>query len=203
MLVDVAPGAGGELAHVVLVLADDRGDLRVRVVEHVVQQQHGSLLGREPLQQCQQRHRQRVGRLGVPGRIVLAVGDDRLRQPLAEVALAPGARRPQLVDRQPRRDGGRIGTGRGDLLAFLERLVHAQQRLLHDVFGFGDAAQHAVGDREGHRPQLVEKLLAVGHRTASRGLGLGHLRTDITPLPGPTPRRSARPSRPSSAWWWR
>jgi hypothetical protein len=37
---DVSPGAGGELAHVVLVLAHDRLDLRIPVVEHVVKQQH-------------------------------------------------------------------------------------------------------------------------------------------------------------------
>src|SRR3954471_24347977 len=45
-LLDVAPGAGAELANVVLVLAYDRRDLRVPVAEHVVKQQHGPLLGR-------------------------------------------------------------------------------------------------------------------------------------------------------------
>ena len=54
-LLDVPPRAGGELAHVVLVLADDPRDLRIGVVEHVVQKQHSSLLGREALQQHQQR----------------------------------------------------------------------------------------------------------------------------------------------------
>jgi hypothetical protein len=43
----VASGAGGELAHVVRALSDDRRDLPMPVVEHVVKQQHGSLLGRE------------------------------------------------------------------------------------------------------------------------------------------------------------
>jgi hypothetical protein len=87
-LLDVASGAGGELAHVVLALADDRRDPRIPVVEHIVQQQHGSLLRREALQQHQHRQRQRVGCLSVPGRIIAAVGDDRLWQPLADVALA-------------------------------------------------------------------------------------------------------------------
>jgi hypothetical protein len=45
-LLDVASGAGGELAHVVLALAHDRRDLRIPVVEHLVKQQHGSLLDR-------------------------------------------------------------------------------------------------------------------------------------------------------------
>jgi hypothetical protein len=39
-LLDVASGAGGELAHVVLALADHRRDLWIAVVEHVVQQQY-------------------------------------------------------------------------------------------------------------------------------------------------------------------
>src|SRR6266487_6586020 len=48
-LLDVASGAGRELAHVVLALADDRHDLWITVGEHVVKQQHGSLRRREAL----------------------------------------------------------------------------------------------------------------------------------------------------------
>ena len=102
-LLDVVAGAGGELTHVLLALADDRRDLRIPVVEHVAQEQRGALLGREALQQDEHRQRQRVGHLGVAGRIVEAVGQDRLGQPLADVALAPGPRRAKLVDRQPSR----------------------------------------------------------------------------------------------------
>src|SRR5215207_10368851 len=127
-LLDVASGAGGELAHVIVTLADDRRDLRIPIVEHVVKQQHGSLLRRDALQQHQQGQRQRVGRLSVPGRIIVAVGDDRLRQPLADIALAAGARGAQLVDRQPGGHGGDEGARRCDLLAGLERLMHPQQR---------------------------------------------------------------------------
>src|SRR5215218_38625 len=43
-LLDVASRSRRELADVVLALADDLGDLRVVVVEHVVQQQHRALL---------------------------------------------------------------------------------------------------------------------------------------------------------------
>ena len=91
-LLDVASGPGGELADVVLALADDRRDLRIPVVEHVVKQQHGSLLRREALQQHQHRQRQRIGCLRVPGGIIVTSGDDRLWEPLADVALAAGAR---------------------------------------------------------------------------------------------------------------
>ena len=67
-LLDVASGPRRELAHVVGALADDLGDLRVVVVEYVVKQQDGALLGREALQQHQHRQRQRVGCLSVLGR---------------------------------------------------------------------------------------------------------------------------------------
>src|SRR5262249_32627965 len=53
------------------------------------------------------------------------------------------------------------------LLAGLERLMHQQQRFLHQVLGLGDTAEHPVGDRERDRPQLVEQSLAIGHVTAN------------------------------------
>jgi hypothetical protein len=148
----VASGAARELAHVVLALAHDRRDLRIPVVEHIVKQQHGSLLRREALQQHQHRQRQRVGRLSVPDRIIAAVGDDRLWQPLADIALATGARGAQLVDRQPGGHGGDERTRRCDLLAGIKRPMHAQQRFLDHVLGLGDTAEHPVGDRERDRP---------------------------------------------------
>src|SRR4051812_19584114 len=127
-LLDVAPGAGAELANVVLALAYDRRDLRVLVVEHVAKQQHGPLLGREALQQHQHRQRQRVCRLGMPGGIVVAVGDDRLWQPFAYIALAAGARRAQLVEREPG-GYGRHERRRGfDLLAAGGRPMHPPKR---------------------------------------------------------------------------
>jgi hypothetical protein len=125
-LFDVASGAGGELAHGLLALADDLRDLREPVAEHVVKQQDGALLGGQALQQHQHGQRQRVGRLGVPGRIILVVGEDRLGQPLADVALAAGARGAQLVDRQPGGHGGDERARRGDPLAAVERLMDPQ-----------------------------------------------------------------------------
>jgi hypothetical protein len=76
---DVASRPRRQLADVVGALADDLGDLGVVVVEDVVQQEHGALLGRQALEQRQHRQRQRVGHLGVLRRIVLPAGDDRLR----------------------------------------------------------------------------------------------------------------------------
>jgi hypothetical protein len=138
-----------------------------------VKQQHGSLRRREALQEHQHRQRQPVGCLGVPGRIIVAVGDDRLWQPLADVALATGPRGAELVDRQPGGHGGHKRRRRCDFLAGIKRLMHPQQRFLHHVLGLGDAAEHPVGDRERARPQLVKQSLPIGHAAANPCRQLG------------------------------
>ena len=87
-LLDVAAGSRGQLARVVLALADDLGDLGVAVVEDVVQQEGRALLRREALEQNEERERERVGELGLARRVVGAVGHERLGQPLTDVGLA-------------------------------------------------------------------------------------------------------------------
>ena len=52
-------------------------------------------------------------------------GDDRLGQPLADIALATGARGAQLVDRQPGRDGRCERARRREPLPGVERLMYA------------------------------------------------------------------------------
>src|SRR6266851_6444921 len=44
--------------------------------------------------------------------------------------------------------------------------MQPQQGFLDDVFGFGDAAEHPVRDRERSRPQLLKQLLPRGHARA-------------------------------------
>ena len=98
------------------------------------------------------------GRLGL---------DQRLGQPRADVGLAAHARRAQDVDRQPRRDRrqerrarSRRAGGRGA----------AQVRLLHDVLGLGDAAEHPVGDREEQRAQRRRRTAVTAfHAVSSEG----------------------------------
>ena len=41
--------------------------------------------------------------------------------------------------------------------------MDAQQRFLHNVLRLRDAAEHAVGDRERNRPQLVKQPLTISH----------------------------------------
>src|SRR5215831_1671240 len=45
--------------------------------------------------------------------------------------------------------------------------MHPQQRFMHDVLRFGDAAEHPAGDRERDQPQLVKQPFAIGHAAAN------------------------------------
>jgi hypothetical protein len=63
------------------------------LVEHLAQQERGALLGRQALEQDEEGERQRVRDLGLADGIVVGARHQRLRQPLAHVALAPDPRR--------------------------------------------------------------------------------------------------------------
>ena len=45
--------------------------------------------------------------------------------------------------------------------------MDTKQRFLDHILGFGDAAEHPVGDRKRDRPQLVKQSLAIGHAAAA------------------------------------
>jgi hypothetical protein len=68
-----------------------------------------------------------------------------------------------MVDGQPRRHGGQVRLRRFDLGAGRQRPMPPQERLLHDVLGLRDAAEHPVGDREQQRPQLLGELAHIVH----------------------------------------
>jgi hypothetical protein len=150
----VAAGAQGQLAAVVLALADHPGDLGVAVAEHVVQQEHRALHRGQPFQQQQERHRQRVGLLGQAGRVRRpGVGQQRLGQPLPQVGLAAHPRRAQMVDAQPGGHRGQVRPRRVHAVPGGLGAVVAQERLLHHVLGVGHGADHPVGDGEQQRAQ--------------------------------------------------
>src|SRR6201999_2383438 len=92
-------------------------------------------------------------------------------------------------------DGREVGPRGGDLLASLERLMDAQQRLLDDVLGFGDAAEHPVGDSERSRPQLLELVFFSSHvgraPVISRFRGLAYNPYDKTTTAAVTPASGA------------
>ena len=152
-----------ELPRVHLGPLDDVGDLRVLVPEHLAQQVGRPLDRGQPLQQHQQRQRQRIRELGARGRAGRRVLDQRLRQPRPDIRLATGPRRLEDVDREPRHHRRHPG-GRLVDRAFLAR--QAQERLLGHVLGLRDAAEHPVGHAEAVPPQRLE--LAIAHRRLRR-----------------------------------
>ena len=120
-----------------------------------MQQEHRPLHRRKAFEQDQEGQRELLGGLGVRRRVggeVVAGAEQRLGQPRPDVGLPPHARGTQVVDGQPGGDRGQVGLGRVDLLR--AGAVGAQERLLHDVLGLADAADHAVGDGEQQRSEL-------------------------------------------------
>ncbi len=152
-----ATGAGRELGRGVLRSAHDRRDLGERQVEHVVQHERQPLGGRQPLQDDEQRHPDRVGEQRLLFRV------DRLCSRrvrggirLVERLLGSGAAGPQRVQTDARDDGRQPAPHVayvGDVGA-----VHPQPCLLNGVLGLGQRAQHAVGDRTEMRPVLLELI---------------------------------------------
>src|SRR6266540_4346566 len=159
-----AAGPCGELAGVLLARPDDLRDPVVGLVEHLVQQERGALLGRQALEQDEEGERQRVRDLDLAGGILIGARHERLRQPLAHIGLAPDPRRVEVVEREPRDHRRQVGARRLDPLAALARPVEAEEPLLHHVLRLAHAAEHPVGDGERRPAQLVELLL--GHRSA-------------------------------------
>ena len=147
-------GADVQLAAVVLAALDDLRDLAVVVVEDLAEQEDGALDRRQALQQDEERHRERVGGLGLRGGVRLGAGQERFGQPLADVLLAADARGPEVVDAEACHDRREVRLRRLDLLAAGLGAMDAEEGLLDDVLGLADAADHPVGDREHQRPEL-------------------------------------------------
>jgi hypothetical protein len=162
---DAAPGRGGELTARGRGAAGDLGHLVEGVAEDVVQDERYALGRRHRLERNEERHADRlvqgdaVGRVG--GGPLGGVGQ-RLGDPLADIAFAAGAGRPQQVEADAAGDGGQPGAGRGDLVLLAPRQgVPAGVGLLDGVLGLGEGSQQPVAevdqmaalaeDRVGHR----------------------------------------------------
>ena len=186
-LLDVAAGPRRELAGVVLARADDLGD-PARRGSRTPRAAGTPRAARARGSRAARGRRATASRPSRPGAAgsSSALGDERLRQPLAHVGLAADPRRAQLVDRQPRDHRREVGARRLDPLAALARPVEAQERLLHHVLGLAHAAEHPVGDRERRRPQLVE---------APR-------RSSLSRAPARSPAASSRTAAASRARAW-
>jgi hypothetical protein len=95
---------------------------------------------------------------------------------------ALGYRRAELVDREPGDDSRHVCLRHLDHLAGLKDTVQAPERLLHDVLGVARTAEHAAGNRERPRPQVLKQLR---HLSLSRVRGRG----GATPRGQPWPRQ--------------
>jgi hypothetical protein len=99
-------------------------------------------------------------RFGGAGRVVgVAVAQQGLREPGADVGLAANPGRAQVVDGQSGGDRGQVRllvVYRLIVSRLVFRLVvrRPEEGFLHDVLGVADAAGHPVGDREHQRPVL-------------------------------------------------
>ena len=137
---ELAAGAAGQLAAGARGPADGLGDLVERDREHVVQDERHPLPRRQPVQHLQQRGVHLV----VQGHAVggVAFGCDVVFGP--QHRLEPDPRRPELIEAQPAGDDGQPTP---DVVE--RRLVGAgqpQERLLRDVLGLTDVAEHLVGE---------------------------------------------------------
>ncbi len=94
--------------------------------------------------------------------------DHRLGQPRADVRLAPRPRRLHAVEAEPRHDPREVRARLDDLVG--RRILPAQERVLHDVLGLGDRAEHAV--REAHEERAM-RLEALGGHDASVSVAWG------------------------------
>ena len=81
--VDVTARPRDELTGVLLARPDDLRDPVVGLVEHLTQEERGALLGRQALEQDEERERERVGHLRLHGRVAAGIRHQRLRRPRA------------------------------------------------------------------------------------------------------------------------
>ena len=115
-----------------LTALDHRRDGRVRLGEHVGQEEHRALDGAQPLEYRKEADGERLGQLGSERWV--AIGEDRFREPRPHVLLALALRRLQPVEREPRRDGGEpCGRPRHPGLPIGTQAVPPQPCVLHHV----------------------------------------------------------------------
>jgi hypothetical protein len=141
---DVLAGASDQLARVGLGDLKDVCDFAVGVIEGLAEDVGCAFVGRELLEQQQNGELEGLATFGSKGWV--RAGVDGLGKPGADVGLATGTRRLREVDGQARCRGDekRGCVMHGCAIGGLP----AQPGVLHDVLGFGDGPEHAVGDAE-------------------------------------------------------
>ena len=137
-------------------LVEDARNLVIAGVEDFAQQEGGTLLGRKPLEQNEECHRE-VGRELRPMIRRDAGGRDRFGQPRSHVAKTLRLGAPQAIDRETRDDRHEPTFLRDDVV--VARLVPAEKRLLHEILRLLHVAQHAIGNAEQPRAKALERVV--------------------------------------------
>jgi len=178
----VAARARQQLAAGRLAAVESLGDGGVVDLEHVVQQQHRALQRRQPLERQQEGDRDLLGALDRIGGQRL---DQGIGQPGSAIGLAPDALGAELVDAEPGGDAHEPGRGIGEV--FGRGAPPTQPRLLDDVLGVGELAQHPIGEPLQPRTLALENLVGRCHAAAANGRAWG------AASPATTTRAQVRP----------
>src|SRR5712692_5982816 len=145
---NLATGDGISLNH--------RGDLFEGKIERVAQHEHDALSRREAFEHDEQGERYVFGT-----NAGFALGQEGLRQPLADIGFAPRMLIAEPIEAEPRGDGREIGLERAQRILWLG-IMQAHEGVLHDLFGVSPVASDPVGQREHGRTQLGEGAIE-GH----------------------------------------
>jgi hypothetical protein len=144
----------GDLATVVLRLAEDLRDLVKRDLDDVAEEKHRALdrLRRSSMTRSAM---ERASAVRLPGDVRRGVGQGRLREPGADAALAADARRSDVVDREAGGDGREPRLRGLDLRAFGDLAMEPQERLLEGVLGLADRPPSARGSARPRVPRFL------------------------------------------------
>src|SRR5215467_11849 len=155
-----------ELATMLRGLLDDLGDLRERVVKHLMQKENRAFRWRKTLQEHEKGDRNGFLLLIMPfGRFIFGErSEDRLREPDPNIFFTLSLGGFQIVQAEMGDNRGEIGLWRvnGGLI----RLLITQVGILNNIFGLTGVSGHAVGD--GEKQGLIGLNLI--HRVLPKGL---------------------------------
>jgi len=144
----MGPGAACKLATRGRLPPDRGRDLLEVEAEHVMQQEGGALQRRQTFQRHQQRQSDVVVQL------ILSRFHDRLRQPRADIGLAPAPDRLELVQAQARDHPAQKCSRFAHRVSI--DVEPAQEGVLDHVLRVRDRAQHPIGNADKTRAQWIE-----------------------------------------------
>ncbi len=139
---EMATGAGDELAGVRFLDFEDFGDAAVGIVERFAEDIGGAFLGIQLFEKDEDGEFERLGPFGAESGV--GGGVDGFREPRTDVGLATGAG--GLVGGEGEAGGGGNEKRRRVDDEVMVDCLPAEPDILHEVFGFGGGAEHAIGE---------------------------------------------------------